>query len=128
MDAKNLAELWSAPDNTRLTAKQQSFRLPVHVAAKLAALSDMYPGKSKTQIVGDLLSAALDQMEQGLKYYPSSRFVFRDEDGRDIMEAEGPAVIYRNKANHYYAELERELGNEEPKPLFADLWACKEEK
>lgn len=128
MEAKNLADLWSAPDNTRLTAKQQSFRLPVHVAAKLSALSDMYPGKTKTQIVGDLLSVALDQMEEGLKYYASAEFVEPDEEGRSWMLAEGPRVRYRNLANQYYIKLERELGNEKPEVLFSELLALKDEK
>lgn len=33
------------------------FRLPMHVAAKLAALNEMCPALSRTQLVGDLLSA-----------------------------------------------------------------------
>jgi hypothetical protein len=54
------------PDNSRLTAKQYSFRLPVHVAAKLAALVEVFPAKSRTQIVGDLLSTASDAAAEGL--------------------------------------------------------------
>lgn len=127
MEAKHLAELWGAPDNSRLTAKQQSFRLPVHVAAKLAALSDLYPGKTKTQIVGDLLSVALEQMESGLKSYPSSDYV-TTENGRDVVYAIGPRVTYRNKTNQYYAELERELGNDSPSKLYEDLFTFKDEE
>ena len=59
----NLTALWAGPDNSRLTSKQYSFRLPVHVAAKIAALEEMYPQRSRTQIVGDLLSAALEGVE-----------------------------------------------------------------
>ncbi|RTL28978.1 MAG: hypothetical protein EKK47_15015 [Burkholderiales bacterium] len=61
MKSKDLHSVWSAPDNSRLTAKQYSFRLPVHVAAKLAAMGEMYPNKTRTQIVGDLLSTAIDE-------------------------------------------------------------------
>ena len=43
-----------------LTVDQLSVRLPVHVAAKLKALQDIYPGKTLTRLVGDLLAAALD--------------------------------------------------------------------
>ena len=68
MKASDLVTVWSAPDNSRLTAKQYSFRLPVHVAAKLAALEEMYPTKSRTQLVGDLLSAAIAEVE---KSFPS---------------------------------------------------------
>ena len=59
MKASDLVTVWSAPDNSRMTTKQYSFRLPVHVAAKLSALEELYPTKSRTQLVGDLLSAAI---------------------------------------------------------------------
>lgn len=65
MKPKDLVTVWAAPDNSRITSKQYSFRLPVHVAAKIAALCELYPTKSRTQIVGDLLSAALQGVEDG---------------------------------------------------------------
>ena len=117
MDAKHLSSLWAAPDNTRLTAKQQSFRLPVHVAAKIAALCELYPNKTKTQIVGDLLASALAEMQKGLPSPPGDYFT-TDEQGRKLYTATGPLENYRVLANKYYAELERELGNEAPDPLF----------
>ena len=48
MKASDLANIWASPDNFRLTSKQSSFRLPVHVAARLAALSEIYPQRTKT--------------------------------------------------------------------------------
>lgn len=62
MKSPDLHKVWSAPGNSRLTAKQQSFRLPTHVAAKINALCDVFPNKTKTEIVGDLLAAALDEL------------------------------------------------------------------
>ena len=59
MKASTLHDVWASPDNTRLTPKQFSFRLPIHVAAKIAALCDMYPQKTRTQIIADLLTSAL---------------------------------------------------------------------
>ena len=52
---------------TRLTAKQSSFRLPVHVAATLSALCELYPNKTRTQNVGDLLATAIDASVGGLQ-------------------------------------------------------------
>jgi hypothetical protein len=51
MKAADLANVWGAPDNPRLTAKQQSFHLPTHIAAKLNALCDVFPNRTKTEIV-----------------------------------------------------------------------------
>lgn len=66
MKTSHLHDIWGGPDNTRLTKQQFSFRLPVHIAAKLAALCELYPQKNRTQIVADLLTAALDDLEENL--------------------------------------------------------------
>lgn len=119
MKAKDLHVVWSAPDNSRLTAKQFSFRLPVHVAAKLAALSEMYPGKTRTQMVADLLSAALQDLEGS---FPSvkGRFFAKDPDsGEEMFEDLGIHARYASLANKFNAELERELGNEEPRDVVS---------
>ena len=38
MDTKDLHSIWNAPDNSLLTTKQYTVRLPIIVAAQLAAL------------------------------------------------------------------------------------------
>ncbi|MBK9521376.1 MAG: hypothetical protein IPO13_07125 [Rhodocyclaceae bacterium] len=53
MKTSHLHDTWAGPDNARLVSKQFSFRLPVHIAAKIAALGEMYPRKNRTQIVAD---------------------------------------------------------------------------
>ena len=117
MNASDLVTVWSAADNSRLTAKQFSFRLPVHVAAKLAALEAMYPTKSRTQLVGDLMSAAIADVE---KAFPSVswRSIGRDPDtDEEIFEEIGPFARYQSLAENYYREMEKELGNESPAKL-----------
>lgn len=126
MDAKTLSALWASPDNSRLTAKQQSFRLPVHVAAKLAALCELYPNKTRTQLVGDLLSAALADMQKGLPSFKGAYFDM-DENGEKLYEATGPLAQYRVRANKHFEELEKELGNEAPEPLFPHIFLVRED-
>lgn len=128
MKASSLHDIWAAPDNTRLTPKQFSFRLPVHVAAKLAALCDMYPQKTRTQIVADLLTLALDQLEEGLPgalgdpdpddYYQREIAHSLGEEYEQVYFLGGPRGQFRNLANRHFEELEKELGNESPQPLF----------
>ena len=117
MKPSDLHALWSAPDNSRLTAKQSSFRLPVHVAAKLSALCELYPNKTRTQIVGDLLATAIEAAVQGL---PSAKGRFLErieppgEEGWMAYEEVGPMGRFKHSANTHFIELERELGNESP--------------
>ena len=128
MKVSHLHDIWAGPDNTRLTNKQFSFRFPTHIAAKLAALGDLYPQKTRTQIVADLLTAALDDLE---KTRPESQGEF----ARDVVDSgmaevtgckEGDRLYYMggirgrfwSLANSHYGSLEREMGNEQPGQLF----------
>lgn len=67
MHPRDLVKLWDSQDNTSLTSKQISLRLPLLTSAKISALCEMYPRQTKTKIIGDLLTAALDQVDVCLK-------------------------------------------------------------
>ena len=134
MKTDQLHDLWASPDNTRLTSKQFSFRLPVHIAAKIAALCEMYPQKNRTQIVADLLTTALDELEKNLpealgnqieKDWQNSIIEDAAIEGQPIPEnfyyLGGARGRFRNIANKHYREMEKELGNEKPEPLFPNL-------
>lgn len=127
MKTSHLHDLWAGPDNTRLTKQQFSFRLPVHVAAKLAALCDLYPTKNRTQIVADLLTAAIDDLEQHLPQGAGEAIDKADTwfaeqigcaVGETIYKLGGPRGQFRDAANAYYRDMEVELGNENPEPLY----------
>ena len=127
MKTEHLHDLWAGPDNSRLTTKQFSFRLPVHIAAKIAALCDMYPQKNRTQIVADLLTSALDELEKNLPEALGEEA--EDWIQRDHAESEDDLCYYlsgargrfRKLSNKYYKEFEKELGNEHPEILYSDM-------
>jgi len=133
MKASQLHDLWDSPDNSRLTTKQFSFRLPVHIAAKIAALCEMYPQKNRTHIVADLLTSALDELEKNLPEALGNRMdeatqqhfaecaAMDGEQYEEMFTLGGTRARFRNTANHHYAEIEKELGNENPTPLFAEI-------
>ena len=117
MKATDLAKVLGAPDNSRLTAKQQSFRLPTHVAAKINALCDVYPSRSKTEIVGLLLAAALDDAINHLPASPGEEWG-PGPDGQMLYYATGLAANFRRSANQHFKDLEKELGNDEAADLY----------
>ena len=138
MKTQHLHDMWTAPDNGRLTSKQFSFRLPVHIAAKLAALAELYPQKNRTQVVADLLTAALDDLEANLPLSLGSQISKEDEyHERQIAEhlneeyepsfyVSGARVRYRNLVNQHYKELEKELGNEAAEIIYPSLGTMSE--
>lgn len=119
MKASDLVTVWSAPDNSRLTAKQYSFRLPVHVAAKLAALEDLYPTRSRTQLVGDLLAAAIAEVEKNLPTQAGEPWGTDPDTGKELFAATGPGMRFRELANQYHANIEKDMGNESPENLYS---------
>jgi hypothetical protein len=118
MKAADLAKVFGAPDNSRLTAKQQSFRLPTHVAAKINALCDIYPTRSKTEIVGLLLAAALDEAIANLPSSLGEKFG-PDQEGEMLYHETGTAESFRRFANKHYRQLEAELGNKQAPDLYS---------
>lgn len=122
MKTDHLHGNWSGPDNSRLVSKQFSFRLPVHVAAKISALADMYPSKNRTQIVADLLTAALDDLEKTLPYSKGESVEDVPFDTTsEYFYIEGPRQRFRELTEKYFNQLESELGNPNPAHLFSDL-------
>lgn len=127
MKAKDLYTVWDAPDNSRLTSKQHSFRLPVHVAAKIDALCEIYPTKTRTQLVGDLLSAALDGVEQSFPRIKGKEVGPHPETEEMLYEDIGPASRYRKLANKHYIEMEKERGNKNPAPLYSATYCVSDD-
>lgn len=124
MKASDLVTVWSAPDNSRLTAKQYSFRLPVHVAAKLAALEELYPTRSRTQLVGDLLTAALAEVEKNIEWHAGAPLGHKHPDtGEEMFALAGPRLQFHQAANKHYAAIETELGNQTPSLLFTENYS-----
>ena len=89
MDPKDLVKVWDAPDHSKLTPKQISIRLPVMAAAKIAALCELYPSKTKTQIISDLIVTALDQVEDALPSKKGKYLRAHEDDFYDDPELEG---------------------------------------
>lgn len=115
MEPRDLVKVWDAPDNSRLTPKQLSIRLPLLVSARISALCDIYPRKTKTEIIGDLLSTALDQLEGTL---PSACGQAAGErDGETIYEDIGLRGRFNVLTEKYLRELEKEAGITEPMPF-----------
>ena len=121
MEPKDLAKVWDAPDNTKLTPKQISLRLPILVSAKISALCEMYSRKTKTEIIGDLLSTALDQFELGLESVKGPYIGtepagdhYDPETAEHVFEDIGSRGRFWGFTEKYLRELEQEAGITEP--------------
>ncbi|HXH04599.1 MAG TPA: type 1 pili tip component [Candidatus Competibacteraceae bacterium] len=109
MDIKSLLEQWEKSGQARITAHEYRIRLPIHDAARIAALAEMYPLKSEQDIIMELLSAALDAVEEAFPYKRGTRVIAEDELGDPIYEDVGPTPRFLALTKRHTARLEAEL-------------------
>lgn len=86
MQISELAKNWNTTASGTLSKDILSLRLPIEEAAKLDALADMYPKRSREDLLLDLITAALHDLEKSLPYIKGQTVVARDEQGDPIYE------------------------------------------
>lgn len=105
MRVQDLVDSWEQGASEQRTREYYTVRLPVHDAAKVAALAELYPGRSETQIISELLSAALDELEVAFPYVQGARVVAEDELGDPIYSDEGKTPRFQELTRKHYERL-----------------------
>lgn len=105
---RELLSLLERSARVRLTAASYQVRLPLEDAARLAALVEMYPRKTEEQLITDLLSAALDELETALPYLQGPRVVAEDELGDPIYEDLGPTRRFAELVQKHIRRLQEQ--------------------
>ncbi|TNC81330.1 MAG: type 1 pili tip component [Oleiphilus sp.] len=108
MRIKALANHWEKQAKATLTSEEYSFRLPLEDAAKIAALAEMYPKRTKNEILGELVSAALEELETNFPYIQGSRVTEHDEMGDPIYEDIGPTPRFLDLCKKYHSVIKKE--------------------
>lgn len=101
MFLQELVAQWEAHAQGKLTKETYAVHLLVEDAARLAALAEMYPKRSKEQLISELLSAALGQLEASLPYVQGTKVVATDEMGDAIYEDVGPTPRFMALTKKY---------------------------
>src|SRR5258706_16466362 len=109
MESKHLLKSWTGSDNSRLMRNQTSMRLSTHVSAKISALCEIFPQRTKTQIINDLLSTALDELASSLEdNHPWEN----SEEGLENLPTQ--KTTYRMLVEKYLREIEAGNGDATP--------------
>ena len=105
MKFKALLDHWAQARTPEKTASSYAVRLPIDDAARLHALADLYPGITVEQLITDLLSTGLQELEGALPYHPGTKVISRDEQGDPIYEDIGPTPQYLVLTRKYREQL-----------------------
>lgn len=103
-----LLNQWTRSGGDRPVAERYRVRLPVREAAKIEALAELFPGRDREDLVTDLLSAALYELEAAMPYVPGERVVSHDEQGDPIYEDVGLTPRFQALVQEHYDRLAAE--------------------
>ena len=83
---KQLLNEWVLTSQTQPKVKSIMVKLRTQDYARVRALAELYTDRSEEQIISDLLSAVLDEVEEALPYIPGKVVVAEDEFGDPVYE------------------------------------------
>jgi len=112
MSFKNLLESWRETAAQPRTVTEYAVRLPVDDAARLAALAELFPGRSAEQLITDLLGVALQEIETSMPYIAGKKVISSDEQGDPIYEDVGltPRFVELTRKNRKKLQAELSKG------------------
>jgi len=109
MKLQKLIAGWQEQAADPRTLEAYAIRLPVYDAARIAALAEIYPGRTETQIITELLNVILDEIEERLPYEQGSNVIGEDEMGDPIYEDIGPTPRFRQLTEKNLQKLNAEI-------------------
>lgn len=104
---KELLDSWRQSAGAPRTAMSYAVRLSVDDAAQLAALAEMFPGRSAEQLISELLTAALKELAAAMPYVAGKRIISTDEQGDPVYEDIGPTPRFMELARLHRRALEQ---------------------
>ncbi|HJX58289.1 MAG TPA: type 1 pili tip component [Thiobacillus sp.] len=105
MRIAELIQRWNQGGHTRMDVRAYAVHLPLRDAARIEALHVMYPGRSDSQLMADLIRAALDELEVAMPYIPGNRIIAEDDYGDPIYEDLGPTPQFYSLSHEILRKL-----------------------
>lgn len=105
MKIRELVSHWEQNAKGRMTRNCYQIQLDIESAARLAALAEMYPKRHPEELLGELIGAALEDLEASLPYVRGSQIVATDEQGDPLYEDIGPTPRFLALSRRYLLDL-----------------------
>ena len=109
MDTKQLVYKWDQTGKATLAKDSYQFSLNPQDESAIETLLALYPKLTKQQILQDLLSTALDDIEAGFPYVKGKRVIAHDEEGDAIYEDAGNTPRFLALMQKHQKDMMRQL-------------------
>jgi predicted DNA-binding protein len=101
------------------TRKRYSFRLPVALIAKLEALCEMHPNKKRSQILTDLITLGLEQVEHAAFNNQQEPAEVQPDTRQHVYLLTGPFSAFHGLVYKHHLALEHEQVIDQSEPIPA---------
>lgn len=98
---KELLADWSRQAQVHPLVHSVTIELNATDFARLRALTDLYKERTQTQILSELTSAMLDEIEEALPYIPGKTIISEDEYGDPVYEDIGLSRKFEQLVHKY---------------------------
>ncbi len=105
MHIKQLLEEWESNSHGHEAPINMSVNIPLDVAARILALNELYPERTQEQIFIELLTVALDGVEEAFPYVQGDKVIAEDEFGDPIYEDSGLTPRFVELTKKHQEEL-----------------------
>lgn len=110
MKIRELIQHWEQSAKGRLSPTGHTLHLDVEATARLAALADMYPKRTPEELLGELLGAALEELEASFPYIQGRKVIATDEEGDPLYEDVGPTPRFLALSRQHLHTLSSDKG------------------
>ena len=105
MKIRELAQHGEETAKGRLTKTEYAIHLDVEAAARLAAIAEMYPKRHVEELLGELIGAALEELEASFPYIQGQQVIATDEEGDPLYEDVGPTPRFLTLSRRHLHDL-----------------------
>ncbi|GGJ82083.1 pilin assembly protein [Pseudomonas matsuisoli] len=89
MKIRELTQHWEESSRAQSTAHTYSLRLDIESAARIEALCELYPSRTREALLAELVQSALEELEESFPYVEGDNVQSRDEMGDPMYEDVG---------------------------------------
>lgn len=102
---QQLLQQWETNGASDPSVKTLSIQLSGLNYARIQALLDLFPSRSEEQLVSELLTAALDEIEEAFPYVQGKQVIARDEFGDPVYADDGMTHRFEELTRKHVATL-----------------------
>ena len=102
---RDLLMCWEANSSASPRDKRVTVQLTTRDYARISALAEIYANRTEEQLLGDIVSTALDELEAALPYIKGNKVIAEDEFGDPVYEDIGMTPKFEDLTKKYTSIL-----------------------